>query len=98
MTVTAGTTYNIRAYSDLEANEGTHNLILRVTFTNYPQATSTSYPKAETDFMLTISAATCDCTLITWDNPAQLTLTTGLMTTPPDTLQFSLSTANEASK
>ena len=69
MTVTAGTTYNIRAYSDLEANEGTHNLILRVTFTNYPQATSTSYPKAETEFTLEITPASCDCALITWDKP-----------------------------
>lgn len=90
--------YQIRAYSELEANEGSHNLRLRVTFADYPLADNSNYPKADTNFLLYIKQATCDCSLITWDNPEQLLLTTGLMFDPADTLTFVKSTANEASK
>ena len=90
--------YEIRAYSTDEDNEGTHNLRLRVTFVNYPQSDSVDFPIVETNFMLTVNQAQCDCALITWDEPEQLTLTTGLMTSPPDTLTFTKATANEESK
>lgn len=68
--VTPNVAYKIRANSVLEAEEGTHNLQLRVTFVNYPQATSSAYPKVTTDFMVQVNQASCDCKLITWDNPA----------------------------
>ena len=90
--------YKIRAYSTSESDEGTKNLVLHVSFVNYPLTTSTTYPFAKTDFTLQISQATCDCKLITWDNPAKLSLSTGLMKSPPDTLTFLKATANEASK
>lgn len=71
---------------------------MRITFVNYPLTTDGTFPKAETNLYLFISQASCNCRLITWDNPAPLLLTTGLMTTPPDTLSFVKATANEASK
>ena len=71
---------------------------LRVTFVDYPLADNENYPKVETNFLVYISQATCDCSLITWDEPDQLTLTTGLMTSPADTLPFVKAEANEDSK
>ena len=65
---TAGT-YKIRAFSTDENTEGSHNLRLRVTFKNYPLLDNENYPKAETNFALFIKQASCDCSLITWDNP-----------------------------
>ena len=65
-----GGDYQIRAYSENEDHEGTHPLKLRVTFVDYPLTDSTDYPVAETAFTLTIQQATCDCSLITWDEPA----------------------------
>lgn len=53
-TVSAGN-YKIRAHSALEAQEGTHNLFLRVTFVSYPLATNSAYPKAQTDFIVQIT-------------------------------------------
>jgi hypothetical protein len=94
----ASGSYNIKATSNDEANQGNQNLVLRVTFTNYPLTTNAAFPKAETSFALYISEASCNCNLITWDNPAVLTLTTGLMTSPADTLSFVKAEANEASK
>lgn len=96
-TVSSGN-YRIRAYSTDENLEGTHNLRLKVTFVDYPLSANAAYPVSETYFTLLINQATCDCALITWDNPAQLTLSTGLMTSPPDTVTFTKATANEASK
>lgn len=90
--------YEIRAFSENEDNEGSHNLRLKVTFVDYPLADSETFPEATTNFFLTVNQATCDCTLITWDNPALLTLETGLMTSPADTLPFLKAEANEASK
>lgn len=69
-----------------------------MTFTDYPLTDNADYPIVETNFLLYISQATCDCSLITWDNPDQLTLTTGLMTVPVDTLAFVKAEPNEASK
>jgi len=71
---------------------------MRVTFENYPLADNANYPKADKNFVLFISEASCNCNLITWDNPARLDLSTGLMTSPADTLSFVKATANEASK
>lgn len=80
--------YQIKAYSTDENVEGTHNLRLRVTFVDYPQADDVTFPMAESNFMINVQQATCDCSLITWDEPDMLFLTTGLMTSPPDTLTF----------
>ena len=63
-------TYKIRAFSESELREGTHNLMLRVTFVDYPLSDNENYPEATTDFRLVIQQATCDCGLITWDTPA----------------------------
>lgn len=65
---------------------------------DYPLADNADYPVVSTNFRLTIQQATCDCGLITWDNPELLTLSTGLMTSPPDTITFVKATANEDSK
>lgn len=90
--------YKIVATSSLEADEGVHTLILRVTFVNYPLTTDAAYPKADTNFSLTITPAVCDCSLITWDNPTIQTKTTGLMITPVLVIGLQLAVANEASK
>lgn len=90
--------YQIRAHSNDEDNEGSHNLRLKVTFVNYPLADSVTFPTATTNFFLTVNQAVCDCSLITWDNPDILSLETGLMADPADTLLFVKATANEASK
>ena len=65
---------------------------------NYPLATDAAYPKADTYLTLTINPATCDCSLITWDNPTLQTKTTGLMITPVLVVALQLAVANEASK
>ena len=54
VTVSAGN-YQVKATSVLEAEEGTHNLQLQVTFQNYPLATDATFPKVVTDFILIIS-------------------------------------------
>ena len=90
--------FQIAAFTENEDHEGSHNLKLRVTFVDYPLTDNENYPKVETNFLLYISQATCDCSLITWDEPAQLTLTTGLMTSPADTLAFVKAEPNEDSK
>ena len=52
-TVSAGN-YRVKATSVLEAEEGTHNLQLRVTFASYPLATDATFPSVVTDFILII--------------------------------------------
>lgn len=81
-----------------ENDEGSHSLRLKVTFTDYPLTSNSAYPFAETIFLVSITEATCDCTLITWDEPAQILLSTGLMTSPADTVTFLAQTPNEVSK
>ena len=71
---------------------------LRVTFVDYPLTDDSTFPVADTNFFLSVTQAACNCALITWDNPEALILETGLMTSPPDTLQFVKSVANEDSK
>ena len=48
--------------------------------------------------MLLIQQAVCNCTLITWDEPAQMNMVTYLETSPPDTITFTMAEPNEASK
>ena len=64
-----GGNYQVKVFSEDENHEGSHNLMLRVTFADYPLTDNASYPVAETNFLVYISQATCDCSLITWDNP-----------------------------
>jgi hypothetical protein len=64
-----GGNYQVKVYSEDENHEGSHNLKLRVTFADYALADNASYPYADTNFLVFISQATCDCSLITWDNP-----------------------------
>lgn len=45
-----GGNYKIKAHSTDENNEGGHNLIMRITFVNYPLTTDGTFPKAETNF------------------------------------------------
>ena len=90
--------YKVVAHSEDEAHEGTHNLMLVVTFTDYPLLTDGTYPKSEKEFTLLIEPAPCDCSLITWDNPETLTMATGLYFDPVDSIALSKSVANEDSK
>jgi hypothetical protein len=83
-------------YSEDENDEGLFNLKMRVTFTDYPLATSPTYPNKEAFWSLQINPATCDCSLITWDNPAMLTLSVGVMYTGD--LTMVKATTNEDSK
>ena len=61
--------YKLIATSSDELYEGNQSLTFRVTFANYPLTANAAYPKADTPFVLKVIPATCDCSLITWDNP-----------------------------
>ena len=56
------------------------------------------YPTFEVDFQLVISQATCDCNLLVWDEPAQLSLSTLLMASPVATLTLEKATVNADSE
>lgn len=78
--------YMLVATSQDEADENFHNLKLEVSFTDYPLTDDPTFPTTSTAFSLLVDQASCDCSLITWDNPEKLYLTTGLMYDPVDTL------------
>lgn len=90
--------FMIVAFSEDENDEGYGTFYIRTTFTDYPLTEDPNFPKSETTFGLEITQAVCDCSLITWDQPDLLYLTTELMKDPADTLTFVKATANEDSK
>ena len=56
------------------------------------------YPTQTVDFQLVISQATCNCNLITWDEPAIVTMNTDLMKDPVETLTLTEATINADSE
>jgi hypothetical protein len=87
----------ISDYSD-ETYEGTHALALYVTMLNYPVDSDGSHPTLLSNFNLVISAATCDCSLLDWINPAAQSMTTSVLKATPDTLTIDHATVDETSK
>lgn len=87
----------ISDYTD-ETYEGVHALSLYITLDNYPTTEEGSHPTLLSDFTLTIDAAVCDCTLLTWDYPAPQELYTTVLKTVSDTLTINHATVNEDSK
>lgn len=65
-------------YTD-ETFEGAHNLQLYVTMVNYPTDSDGAHPTLLSSFTLTITAASCDCTLLDWLYPAAQSLTTTVL-------------------
>ena len=57
-----------------------------------------NYPTLTVSFQLVISQATCNCNLITWDQPAITTMYTKLMMNPVQTKTLAISTINAASE
>ena len=82
----------------MEEYEGTHELALYVTMLNYPTASDGAHPTLLSNFDLTITPATCDCTLLDWENPAAQSISTTVLKAVPDTLTINHATVVEASK
>jgi hypothetical protein len=57
----------------------------------------TAYPTLAVDFTLLIQQATCNCNLVTWDQPAIVTLDTKLMKAPVETITLTKASVNTAS-
>ena len=57
-----------------------------------------NYPTLTISFNLIISQATCNCNLITWDQPTITTMYTKLMNIPVVTKTLAISTINAASE
>jgi hypothetical protein len=52
----------------------------------------------ETQFTVYIQAAACDCSLLVWDIPTQITMLTKLMDSPVATATIPVATVNTASR
>lgn len=61
-----------------------HAMSVTVGFANYPVADDALHPTSSYDFSITIIAAVCDCTLITWNEPENIPriITASVVTTP----------------
>ena len=82
-----------------EGDKGTHPMRLFITMgmTEFPDEYA-AYPVYETDFSLQIVAADCDCSLLEWVEPDQLSMLTKLMADPVATETIPLATIDPASK
>ena len=61
-----------------------HTMTITVAFTDYAVADDSAHPARSWTFDVVVSAATCDCTLITWNEPENIPLIMNAMvvTTP----------------
>jgi hypothetical protein len=79
-------TFIIRVEIDDESYVGTspHTMTLTVGFADYPVTDDAAHPTKVFTFDVTVLAATCDCTLITWNEPENIPLIMNAMvvTTP----------------
>ena len=96
--INADLNYRIVSDYSLEQYEGVHQLALYVTMQNYPVAALGSHPTLLSNFQLTINAATCDCSLLNWINPAAQSLTTTVLKEVSDTITILHATVDAASK
>ena len=94
-TSTAGT-YELVAspIDDANATGVALSLVLEILLPDQP-----NHVGIQETLSITITAATCDCSLITWDNPvAAATLTVGVSDTTSNTVTIPEATLNAASK
>lgn len=69
----SGLDYQIRIHTMDENNQGVHTLRLKM------ELGRAEYPTYYVDFSVVIQQATCNCNLIVWDEPAQITAYTKLL-------------------
>lgn len=80
--------------SDANATGVAMNLVLEILLPSQP-----NHVGIQETLSVTVTAATCDCNLITWDNPvAAATLTVGVSDTSSNTVTIPEATLNAASK
>ena len=63
-----------------------HTMALTVGFADYPVSDDALHPTIELSFDVTVVAAVCDCSLITWNEPENIPryLTASVVTTPTE--------------
>ena len=71
-TSTPGETFFLRVSIDEESYVGDYNFRLTIGFENYPLADDPLHPIFTVDFEVTVVAAECDCSLISWDEPGNI--------------------------
>ena len=49
-----------------------HNMLIKVGFANYPASADALHPTRTFPFTVNVQAATCDCSLITWNDPKNI--------------------------
>ena len=76
----------------------THNLRLIVLLTDYKNNHPVAHLGTEIPFTVTITPSTCDCSLITWDDPVNQFETATVKLIPNHTFHIIHATVNEASK
>ena len=79
-------------------NEGTYQLSLYTAMVNYPTSELGSHPTHFADFDLVISPAVCDCSLLTWIEPASQSATTSVNRAIIETMTFNHPIVDESSK
>ena len=81
---TDATKFNIRVAIDTESYVKVHTLTIKVGFTDYPVSADALHPTKDYTVAVTVVAAACDCSLITWNEPENLPLIMDAMvvTTP----------------
>ena len=75
-----------------EARQGLHLMRLKM------ELGRTEYPTYYVDFQIIIQQATCNCNLLVWDEPAQVTEYTKLMADPVFTYTLTRATVNADSE
>lgn len=80
------TKFTVRVKIDTESYVAAspHTMNIKVTFTNYPIADDALHPTKTYPIAITVTAAACDCSLISWNEPKNLPLIMSSMvvTTP----------------
>lgn len=70
--------------TDAEAKVGVHTIVLTTEFLDYPVSADVLNPQLTTTITITIVAATCDCSLILFQNLAPYSYSTMVMKIPAD--------------
>lgn len=70
-----------------------HAFYLATSYAEYP-----NHAVKYTALSVQVTAATCDCNLLTWDNPSQVTQTINVGIQSPETVNIPPATVNVASK
>jgi hypothetical protein len=93
--VTAGTKHKLTSHTMQESDIGVHNMKLIVSL---QKVGNVDYTPLEVNFKLTITDATCNCSLLTWDMPQAQSVSTTVLKATPDFLDIVHATVNANSK